>query len=357
MNAVDFDTGYGKVLAAMRADGDYDGVEALLEDQHGTLWVGSSENGLLKFDRKRKEFIRYRNNRSDPDSLSSDRVNSLYEDREGNMWVGTQGGGINRFASRAPPFTRYRHEPGNPNSLEKDEATSVYQDSRGILWVGNRSALNRIDRKTGQYTVYRTAGGPGNLSNTYVLSIIEDPLGYLWFGTSGGGLNRFDRRTEQFKTYRHDPADPNSVSDDIVYCLFVDHAGTLWAGTADGLDRFDPATESFRAYKVGAGLSSYRTIAEDARGNLWLSTVVAGVQRFDPVSHHFTFYQHTASQASLSNDWVNAVSVDQAGIVWAGTLSGLNRLDPVTGVVRAYYVRDGLPNSNVASMVVDEVFS
>ena len=162
--------------------------------------------------------------------------------------------------ARPPPFKRYRHEPGNPNSLEKDEVTSVYEDSQGILWVGNRVALNRIDRKTGQYTIYRTAGGPGELSNTYVISIVEDRSGYLWFGTSGGGLNRFDRRTGQFKVYRHDPADPNSLSDDLVYSLFVDHEGTLWVGTDNGLDRFDPATESFHTY-TGRGADSRAAIA------------------------------------------------------------------------------------------------
>ena len=82
--------------------------------------------------------------------------------------------------------------------------------------------------QTGQYTIYRTAGGPGELSNTYVISIVEDRSGYLWFGTSGGGLNRFDRRTGQFKVYRHDPADSSSLSDDLVYCLFVDREGAFW---------------------------------------------------------------------------------------------------------------------------------
>ena len=329
-------------------------IEAIHEDQDGALWLASSEDGLLRLGRDRRAFARYRNNPIDQDSLSSDTVHSLFEDREGNMWVGTQGGGINRFASRPPPFRSYRHQPGNPNSLEKDEVTSVYEDSRGILWVGNRVALNRIDRKTGQVTIYRTAGGPGNLSNTYILSMIEDRSGGLWFGTSGGGLNRFDRKTGRFKVYRHDPSDPGSLSDDIVYALFVDHTGALWAGTDDGLDRFDPVTDRFHTYKAGGtGLSSYRAIAEDMAGRLWLCTVVAGLHRFDPATGKFTLYRHTPAAGSLTNDWVNAVCVDHLGIVWAGTLSGLNRLDPVTSVFHAYYERDGLPNSNLTSILED----
>jgi ligand-binding sensor domain-containing protein/signal transduction histidine kinase len=329
-------------------------IDGIQEDREGSLWLASSADGLLKLDRTRRLVVRYRNNPLDPGSLSSDNVQALFEDREGNIWVGTQGGDLNRFTSRPPPFKRYRHEPGNPNSLLKDEVTSVYEDSRGILWVGNRVALNRIDRKTGQYTIYRTAGGPGELSNTYVISIVEDHSGYLWFGTSGGGLNRFDGRTGQFKVYRHDPADPGSLSDDLVYSLFVDREGAFWVGTDNGLDRFDPATERFQAYKAAEpNMSSYRAIGEDRAGRLWLATVLSGLHRFDPATGRFTVYQHSSAPGSLSNDWVNTVCIDRLGIVWAGTQSGLNRLDPATDKFLVYDERNGLPNSNLSGILED----
>lgn len=329
-------------------------IDAINEDREGSLWLGSSHDGLLKLDADRKEVVRYRNNPIDPDSMSADQVQTMFEDPEGNVWVGTQGGDINRFAPRAPPFKRYRHEPGNPNSLEKDEVTSVYEDSQGILWVGNRVALNRIDRKSGQYKIYRTAGGPGELSNTYVISIAEDRSGYLWFGTSGGGLNRFDRRTGEFKVYRHDPADPNSLSDDLVYSLFVDHEGALWIGTDNGLDRFDPATERFYVFRpADPAIGSERAITEDAAGRLWMVTVVAGLHRFDPGTGHFTLYRHSSAAGSLSTDWANAVCVDHLGNVWVGTQTGLNRLDTATGRFRVYDERDGLPNRNVTGILED----
>jgi ligand-binding sensor domain-containing protein/signal transduction histidine kinase len=332
----------------------HDSIEAIEEDESGVIWLASSGNGLLKLDRERKAVVRFRNSRTNPDSLSSDQVHAVFEDRERNIWVGTQGGGINRFASRPTPFRQYRHEPDNPNSLEKDEVTAVYEDSEGILWVGNRVALNRVDRKTGRVTIYRDTGGPRNLSNTYILSIAEDRSGNLWFGTSGGGLNRFDRKTGLFTVYRHDAADSGSLSDDFVYSLFVDRQGTLWAGTDNGLDRFDPATQRFRTFRLPeTGMSSYRAISEDASGGLWLATLVAGLQHFDPATGEIRVYRHSSDPASLINDWVNAVRVDRNGMVWAGTESGLDRLDPRTGKFRAYYEKDGLPNNNLSGILED----
>ena len=38
-----------------------------------------------------------------------------------------------------------------------------------------------------KYSFFRKAGpAPANLSNIFVISIVEDRSGYLWFGTYGG---------------------------------------------------------------------------------------------------------------------------------------------------------------------------
>jgi signal transduction histidine kinase/ligand-binding sensor domain-containing protein/DNA-binding response OmpR family regulator len=335
------------------------GIVAIYEDEDGSLWLGMNTGGLLRLDRDRKRFYRYRNNPTDPNSLSTDQVRALFGSSEGNIWVGTEGGGVSRFPKRPLPFQRYRHEPGNPNSLDKDLVTSVYEDSQGILWVGGIRALTRIDRKSGQFTFYRTAGGPPvNLSRTHVLAITEDLSGRLWFGTIGGGLNCFDRKTERFKAYRHDPADPHSLSHDTVPSLFIDHKGKLWAGTEDGLDRFDPATERFevyQAYKPGLGPPTRcRAIAEDSEGALWLGTWDAGVQRLDPQNGQFTAYRHTEDAGGLTSDQVDTICIDHSGTIWAGTHSGLNRFDRATRKFTAYTERDGLPNSNVTSILEDE---
>ena len=83
------------------------------------LWLATKPDGVVRFDRARRVFTRYRNDPVDPASLNNNEALSLLEDREGGIWVGTNGGGVNRFPSEPSPFTVYRNEPGNPNSLDE----------------------------------------------------------------------------------------------------------------------------------------------------------------------------------------------------------------------------------------------
>jgi signal transduction histidine kinase/streptogramin lyase len=336
------------------SDAHLSGVRSFVEDEDGALWLGTASGGLLKLDPGRQQFVHYRNDPRYAQSLSSDQIVALFCDRERNIWVGTTGGGLDRFTYRQLPFTRYQHDIYNANSLESNYTSSVFEDRQGELWVGSVKALTKIDRKTGQFTFFRIAGVPGALSSTWVVSIIEDRSGYLWFGTLGGGLNRYDRHSGQFNVYRHDRLDPLSLSHDNVLGLFIDRRGTLWAATEDGLSAFDVSTGHFTVYRPqqSAWFRRYRAIDEDAQGALWLASLGGGLQRLDPATGRFEIFRQAVN--GLSSDQVNDVCVDRSsGIVWAGTQNGLDRLDPATGKFTVYYERDGLPSSSITSILQD----
>ena len=82
---------------------------------------------------------------------------------------------------------------------------SVYQDSLGFLWFGTPDGLNRYDGYS--FRVYENdPADPDSLSHNVIMTIFEGPEGYLWIGTRGGGLDRFDRAEARFDHFRHDPS-------------------------------------------------------------------------------------------------------------------------------------------------------
>jgi signal transduction histidine kinase/ligand-binding sensor domain-containing protein len=329
------------------------GFFAMLEDQNKTLWFASYGDGLLRFDRERQVFIRYRNDPNDLESIAEDRVISLSEDHEGNIWASFNAREPNRFRSEIAPFVDLPRNQSNPNSLGETFVNAVYEDHEGVLWTGTTGALNRIDRKSGHTDSYLPPG-PG-LSND-IITINENASGVLWVGSFGGGLCRFDRRTGRYKAYLHEPGNPSSLSNNIVSRVFFDHNGTMWVTTWDGIDRFDPETDSFVTYKQDktSGEEAYFTIAEDRTGSFWIGSYGA-VNRFDPETGHFTIYPYKAGDPkSLSSDeGVNTVYVDHSGTVWAATYNGLNKFDRESGTFTRYFEKDGLPTNNLSCILED----
>jgi ligand-binding sensor domain-containing protein/signal transduction histidine kinase len=327
-------------------------VTAMLEDRAGTLWIATHGPGLLKFDREHGRFIRYRNDPSDPDSIPQNDVDALFADHEGSIWAGLGSMGPVRFATKPLPFTSFVYDSGGRNT-RSPFVGAIYQDRQGVLWVGTPRALNRIDRRAGNFTAYRN-GGPE--TDADVIAIREDNSGFLWVGTYGHGLLRFDRRTGHVKTYTHNPSNPSSLSDDFVSRLLFDHNGTLWAATQEGLSRFDPGTESFTSYK----LTSVQPLPclelmEDREGMLWVGTSSAGLLRFDPATRNVTIYQHDMNRpGTLSDNRVNSIHFDRMGELWVGTQNGLNKFDPKTMTFSVYTERNGLPGNAVGCILEDD---
>jgi ligand-binding sensor domain-containing protein/signal transduction histidine kinase len=330
------------------------GVDSIYEDNDGNLWLGTGSSGLLKLDRDRTRFVRYRSNPRDPESFGAGIVLAICEDREGSIWAGTRGG-VTRFDRRQSPFQTYRPRIGSSVGQDVELSASVFEDSHGVLWIGSQAVRNRIEGKAERVSYYGDAESFGPLLDSAVRSITEDRSGLLWFGTYAG-LDRIDTRTRRIKKYQHNSIDPQSLSNNNVPSLFVDHKGVLWVGTMDGLDSFDPATDRFRSYRAsGEGLNQYQVIAEDSHGALWLGTEFTGLQRLDPSTGHFTIYRNRpGTPNSLSNDNVAAICIDASGIIWIGTQNGLNRFDPATQTFTAFYQHDGLPSNLVTGIHEDE---
>ena len=214
----------------------------------------------------------------------------------------------------------------------------MFQDSRGFMWFGTQDGLNRYDGYT--FKIYKPDPDvPGSLSDRWITSVLEDADGYLWIGTRQGGLNRFDPRLEKFTHFTHDTTDPASVSDNHINMLFIDSEGNLWIGTQRGLDRLDKAQNTFKHYLTSLpqpgkiGEVSITAMHEDRRGQFWVGTGGDGLVRFDPQGKQTTFFQsNPENTTTISSDYINAIAEDERTyIIWVGTRSGLNRLDPNTG--------------------------
>jgi signal transduction histidine kinase/ligand-binding sensor domain-containing protein len=162
------------------------------------------------------------------------------------------------------------------------------------------------------------------LSQIRVTSIVQDDLGFLWFGTQYG-LNRFDGYS--FRAFAHEPGNPTSLSGVNVTALFKDRNGTLWIGCERFLDRMDPKQGTFFHYPIPA----VKHISEARDGQLWLSTS-SGLYRLDPRTNDTRLYAHNPSDPeSLHINEIRSTGEDRSGRIWIADTDGMHEFDPKTG--------------------------
>jgi ligand-binding sensor domain-containing protein len=191
------------------------------------------------------------------------------------------------------------------------------------------------------------------LSQTRVDKIVQDDLGFIWFGTQYG-LNRYDGY--HFKVFANDNEDPQSLGGVDIFSLFKDHSGTLWVGCAHSLDRFDAKTSTFEHFHIeqSAQLSesdvTVRHISEDPAGTLWLSTGT-GLYSLNPVTRKTTRFRHDpADPDSLASDHIKFTGTDRRGQFWVADNGGLEQFDPKTHKV---LLRIPIPESRDLSFYED----
>ncbi len=163
------------------------------------------------------------------------------------------------------------------------------------------------------------------LSQSSVLSIAQDSVGFLWFGTKDG-LNKYDGR--QFEIYKHHPQDKSSLSSSLnVNALLTDSKGNLWVGTQNGLNKYLPVSNSFIRFQYHPkqntiSNNAIRCIYEDRQNNIWVGTD-SGLNKMVEGKH---FERFMSSPNGIPNNTVKAIYQDNHNTIWVGTQNGLTSI-------------------------------
>ncbi len=166
---------------------------------------------------------------------------------------------------------RFGHLDVN-DGLSQSNVLTVLQDSEGWMWFGTENGLNSYDGYEFRY-YKRERGNAAALSNDFIFDVAEAADGSLWLATNGGGLANLDRKSGVVRSWHHDAADAGSIGSNIVRVLHVDTDGIVWIGTRGaGLNRFDPAKEQFTKVDLGDAdtSGSIFAITPAANGVLWV---------------------------------------------------------------------------------------
>jgi ligand-binding sensor domain-containing protein/signal transduction histidine kinase len=369
-------------------------INALLPDEHGTLWIGS-DSGLFYHNSSGFTKALLSENEGEIFAVSSLALNNdmlwigtdrglaklspghdgpvlgflktipgishhdpmiekILFDSNGKMWVSTQEG-LYWFDTVDRSFHLLIGSRDVSNSLSINTSKSLLLDQHGVLWYGTHgSGLYRINTSNNQVTCYRNNPADlRSLSENAINCIYEDRSGVLWIGTFGAGISILDPQANKFQLLNHNPINPGSLSSNFIWTVFEADDGSVWIGTNDkGLNMYSPETGNFTFYDHAESdpgslsASSVRRVFQDSKGNIWVGTDGGGLDLFDPVTGGFRHYRHDpADPSTLSHNSVRAIYEDDSGILWIGTREGLNRFDPLAKKFKRYIHSSDNPES------------
>ena len=237
--------------------------------------------------------------------------------------------------------------PGGPTG---NSVQAIIQDSLGYMWFGSQGGLHRYDGKN-FITFISDPVNQNTLNSDYIEDIYLDSKGMIWLTHwSGGGLTAYNPDQESFTRYTNSP-DPESIMPAETGAIIEDSEGDIWIGGRQGLSRLDRESGKFKRYSnnpedpTSLSDNDVRGLYVDSEGTLWVATGMAwdldiegGLNRYDAATDSFERFLHDPNDATtISNNKVRAMFEDSQGNFWVGTAGdGLHLFDRANKTFKQY---------------------
>jgi ligand-binding sensor domain-containing protein len=274
-------------------------VSCISVDPDGKVWVGSSWNdnnhhGLFCYDG-----IKWTNYQLEDGPIYNE-ILSLKVDLHRQIWCGTTKG-VSRF--NGIDWTHY----DKTNGLTDNPVNSIAMDSYGNLWLGLCKGVCCYNGNE-----WISLNNSENIMNECVIDLKLDSNNYIWAGTSDKGVSFYDGTS--WTTYTKNDGLPS----DYILSIAIDQDNNVWCGTYDYYYGDD------YQYKYSTGVSYYN-------GDEWIQ-------------------YNSMNAAQQFSSYVNAIAVDNQGIVWFGTESGAVRYDGISWT--SFTTGDGLPSNEINTIAI-----
>ena len=280
-------------------------------------------------------FDQYKNEPSNPSSLSHNDIKDIVKDHQGRIWLAT-GDGLNfikpSLAKKEPLyFHKYVNSGDDPNSLLSNYVHSLYQDDQDLLWFGTSKGVSIYNPFCNQFTIYNNSPALGKAS--FYKNVHIDKEGQAWIATDSMGLVKYNVETQAIEI----------VKDKNGQALFLDKQNKylnstndtlLYIGSRQGVGSINLQDLTTTFYPFPSPIISrqgniiIRDIVKDrVIGNIWIATDygLLSLEEQSGMYQQYTFDINNPS--SISDNALTDILADSRGFLWISTYNGLNRIN------------------------------
>jgi ligand-binding sensor domain-containing protein/signal transduction histidine kinase len=371
-------------------------------DSNGLIWIGTYNEGLLKFDPRNFSIETF------PTSRIDNKILSVEEgvDENGNriLWVGDSHG-LGIFRPEQSKF--YFFLDIVP---KKYEVNSIYRDPDGIVWVCTSDGIIKYHPQSNAIQVI--AIPPNILSEALTVNVIQQDhrSGYdhiFYLGMSNNLVLKWDRQRNEFSkislptsaaevrwikqrtdntlwigTNRWDYTPPGILVYDLSTQKFLKPALStmankffsvpffmygildstkLWVGNSDeGIHVVEEGkNEEITPWsadvmkKVVQNNNLINDMMIDRNGRLWIGCY-KGVYYYDEEKRDFVSAEPSKLPDEIDDLAVNTLLEDREGNVWAARWGSLTMMKTIGSIEKAFGARDGFADREIKGLAQDK---
>jgi ligand-binding sensor domain-containing protein len=149
-------------------------VSTLMEDHSGNIWVGTTDKGLNKIDRK-TGIIKHFSADNGYESLPGNTINSTLKTTDERIWVATNNGLC---------YIDYDSIYRIDGLIENQEVFSLQKDSQGLIWAAFGKGLACLNPNSGNFLVLDESTGVPSIDFSMASIVLKN--GHLAWGTNNG---------------------------------------------------------------------------------------------------------------------------------------------------------------------------
>jgi ligand-binding sensor domain-containing protein len=161
------------------------------------IWIGTSREGLLKYDRLQKKVLQHFKN---VPLLKSDNVNVMVDDGKGSLWLGSRNS-LLQYVKRSGTFIKHAALPVEKYFKYRTAISKIIFSGADTLIIASSTGICSYAVRSRQYEIlYINLENNADYNSSVIRSIKFDELGILW-GASYKGLVRTDMHTKKSILY------------------------------------------------------------------------------------------------------------------------------------------------------------
>ncbi len=299
-------------------------IAKIFRDETGLAWVATNF-GLVQLTYNANEFKTSKD-------LRGISLRAIHEAPSGKIYMGAY-----------PPFSFFSYDPSN-KAIEQfgiDLVWPILQLNKDTLLLGQSGLGFKLFDLNKEEIVF--SSDYKGTTNFFSLAMGTNDI--VWFGTYKGLYFSQKNDLTQIAPYKDSNGDEPFYRKRINHLkVDINNKNHLWVTTNFGLFLLDHTKGIIQSYAFGEDKeksllsNDVQQVVQEKSGNIWLGSS-GGLNYIDVLTGQIKNY---TTREGLPDNLIYTMLEDDKGFLWLGTRNGLSRFDPKAETFTNFYESEGL---------------